>query len=111
MSKIIDGEKKTKTIETTVGRIIYNQGIPQDLGFVVRPAEPIARTVACPGCFASLRSEQEAAPLATPARLSLPTLQRKPSADADNFHCKVRTTISLISKEVTQCQSRKPLPS
>ena len=36
MSKIIDGEKKTKTIETTVGRIIYNQGIPQDLGFVDR---------------------------------------------------------------------------
>ncbi len=24
----------------------------------VRPAEPIARTVACPGCFASLRSVQ-----------------------------------------------------
>ena len=26
----------------------------------VRPAEPITRTAACPGCFASLRSEQEA---------------------------------------------------
>ena len=26
----------TKTIETTAGRLIYNQGIPQDLGFVDR---------------------------------------------------------------------------
>jgi len=32
----IDGEIKTKTIETTVGRLIYNQGIPQDLGYVDR---------------------------------------------------------------------------
>ena len=36
MHKEIDGEIKTKTIETTVGRIIYNEGIPQDLGFVDR---------------------------------------------------------------------------
>ena len=36
MHKEIDGEIKTKTIVTTVGRIIYNQGIPQDLGFVDR---------------------------------------------------------------------------
>lgn len=36
MTKIIDGEEKRKTIETTVGRIIYNQGIPQDIGFVDR---------------------------------------------------------------------------
>ena len=36
MTKVINGEKKTKTIETTVGRLIYNQGIPQDLGFVDR---------------------------------------------------------------------------
>jgi len=34
--KEIDGELKHKTIETTVGRLIYNQGIPQDLGFVDR---------------------------------------------------------------------------
>ena len=32
----IDGEKKSKKIETTVGRIIYNQGMPQDLGYVDR---------------------------------------------------------------------------
>ena len=36
MHKEIDGEMKSKTIETTVGRLIYNQGIPQDLGFVDR---------------------------------------------------------------------------
>ena len=36
MSKEIDGEIKTKTIESTVGRLIYNQGIPQDIGFVDR---------------------------------------------------------------------------
>ena len=29
----INGEMKSKKIETTVGRIIYNDGIPQDLGF------------------------------------------------------------------------------
>ena len=32
----INGEKKSKKIETTVGRIIYNEGIPQDLGYVDR---------------------------------------------------------------------------
>ena len=36
MSKKVNGEEKHKIIETTVGRIIYNQGIPQDLGFVDR---------------------------------------------------------------------------
>ena len=34
--KEIDGEIVSKTIETTIGRLIYNQGIPQDLGFVDR---------------------------------------------------------------------------
>ncbi len=32
----INGEKVTQKVETTVGRLIYNQGIPQDLGFVDR---------------------------------------------------------------------------
>ena len=32
----IDGEIITQKVETTVGRLIYNQGIPQDLGFVDR---------------------------------------------------------------------------
>ena len=36
MFKEIDGEQKVGTVETTVGRLIYNQGIPQDLGFVDR---------------------------------------------------------------------------
>ena len=35
-SKEIDGEIKTKKVQTTVGRIIYNEGIPQDLGYVDR---------------------------------------------------------------------------
>ena len=32
----IDGEMKHKLVETTVGRLIYNEAIPQDLGFVDR---------------------------------------------------------------------------
>ena len=36
MYREIDGEMKHKTVETTVGRLIYNEGIPQDLGFVDR---------------------------------------------------------------------------
>ncbi|MDK2798832.1 MAG: DNA-directed polymerase subunit beta [Clostridiales bacterium] len=35
-SRVIDGEVKTKLIDTTVGRIIFNEAIPQDLGFVDR---------------------------------------------------------------------------
>ena len=38
-SKEINGEIKTQKVETTVGRVIYNQGIPQDLGFVDRSKE------------------------------------------------------------------------
>ena len=40
ISKEIDGEIKTKKIETSVGRIIFNQGIPQDLGFIDRKKDP-----------------------------------------------------------------------
>ena len=36
ITKKIDGENKTKTIETTVGRLIYTEESPQDLGFVDR---------------------------------------------------------------------------
>ena len=36
MKREIDGEEKTKTIETTVGKVIFNEVIPQDLGFVDR---------------------------------------------------------------------------
>lgn len=35
-SATINGEKVIQKVETTVGRLIYNQGIPQDLGFVDR---------------------------------------------------------------------------
>ena len=36
VSRNIDGVIKSKTIEATVGRILYNEPIPQDLGFVDR---------------------------------------------------------------------------
>ena len=40
VTKEIDGEMKSKKIETSVGRIIFNQGIPQDLGFIDRKEDP-----------------------------------------------------------------------
>jgi len=33
---VIDGEPKSKIIETTVGKLIFNEAVPQDLGFVDR---------------------------------------------------------------------------
>ena len=36
ISKEINGKIQTKAVQTTVGRLIYNKGIPQDLGFVDR---------------------------------------------------------------------------
>ena len=36
MTKEIDGELKSKLVETTLGKIIFNNPIPQDLGFVDR---------------------------------------------------------------------------
>ncbi|OPJ60621.1 DNA-directed RNA polymerase subunit beta' [Clostridium oryzae] len=36
MSKIIDGEEVSGIIKTTVGKILFNESIPQDLGFVDR---------------------------------------------------------------------------
>ena len=36
ITKKINGEVKSKIVTTTVGRLIYNEGIPQDLGFVDR---------------------------------------------------------------------------
>ena len=35
-TKVIDGKPVSKIIETTLGRLIFNEGIPQDLGFVDR---------------------------------------------------------------------------
>ena len=40
ITKEINGEIKSKKIETSVGRIIFNQGIPQDLGFIDRKEDP-----------------------------------------------------------------------
>ena len=36
MSREIDGEMRHQLVKTTVGRLIYNEAIPQDLGFVDR---------------------------------------------------------------------------
>ena len=36
MTKVIDGKKQSKLIETTLGRVIFNDPIPQDLGIVDR---------------------------------------------------------------------------
>ncbi|MCR5484817.1 MAG: DNA-directed RNA polymerase subunit beta' [Clostridiales bacterium] len=36
MEKEIDGQKVSKLVETTLGRVIFNDPIPQDLGFVDR---------------------------------------------------------------------------
>ena len=40
ITKEINGEMKSKKVETSVGRIIFNQGIPQDLGFIDRKEDP-----------------------------------------------------------------------
>ena len=40
ITKEINGEIKQKKIETSVGRIIFNQGIPQDLGYIDRKEDP-----------------------------------------------------------------------
>ena len=39
ITKNIEGKEISQIVETTVGRLIYNQGIPQDLGFVDRSKE------------------------------------------------------------------------
>lgn len=39
IEKNINGEIKEKIIESTVGRLIFNEVIPQDLGFVKRETE------------------------------------------------------------------------
>jgi DNA-directed RNA polymerase subunit beta' len=36
IKKVIDGEPAAKIIKTTVGKVIFNEAIPQDLGFVDR---------------------------------------------------------------------------
>ncbi len=41
----IEGDKTGKLVESTVGRFIFNQGIPQDLGFVNREEDPYSLEV------------------------------------------------------------------
>jgi DNA-directed RNA polymerase subunit beta' len=36
---VIDGKRIVRTVETTIGRVIFNEKIPQDLGFVDRSVE------------------------------------------------------------------------
>ena len=37
----VNGETKSKLVDTTVGRIIFNQPIPQDLGYVTATTQSI----------------------------------------------------------------------
>ncbi|MBO5100902.1 MAG: DNA-directed RNA polymerase subunit beta', partial [Clostridia bacterium] len=40
VTKVIDGEEKSALIDATYGRLIFNQRIPQDLGYVDRRVDP-----------------------------------------------------------------------
>ncbi len=43
MTKVIDGVEYTGLVETTLGRLIFNRPLPQDLGFVTRdPSDPVS---------------------------------------------------------------------
>ena len=39
VERVINGEKRRKVIDTTVGRLLFNNAIPQDLGYVDRSKE------------------------------------------------------------------------
>ena len=41
----LDGDERGRLVESTVGRFIFNQGIPQDLGFIDREADPYSLEV------------------------------------------------------------------
>ena len=40
VTKVIDGEEKSALIDATYGRLIFNQRVPQDLGYVDRSKDP-----------------------------------------------------------------------
>ncbi len=42
VTKVINGEEKSALIDATYGRLIFNQRIPQDLGYVDRSKDPFA---------------------------------------------------------------------
>ena len=48
VTKVIDGEEKTAVIDATYGRIIFNQRIPQDLGYVDRSVDPFGLEINFP---------------------------------------------------------------
>jgi DNA-directed RNA polymerase subunit beta' len=39
LTKIVDGKPATKIVQTTVGKLIFNEAIPQDLGFIDRSSQ------------------------------------------------------------------------
>jgi len=45
VEKTINGEKKSKVIDATLGRLIFNEYIPQDLGYVDREVDPFGLEV------------------------------------------------------------------
>ncbi len=45
VEKVINGEKKSKIIDATLGRLIFNEYIPQDLGYVDRDVDPFGLEV------------------------------------------------------------------
>ena len=45
VTKMIDGEEKSAIIDATYGRLIFNQRIPQDLGYVDRSVDPFGLEV------------------------------------------------------------------
>ncbi len=42
VERIVNGEKKSKIINATLGRLIFNEYIPQDLGYVDREKDPFS---------------------------------------------------------------------
>lgn len=74
----------TLTELQTLGALLYS---PDGSMCALRGRQPGQPNVRA--CFASLRSVQGAAPLATLVRLSQRTLRRKQSAGADHFRRRV----------------------
>ncbi len=48
VTKVIDGEERSAVIKATYGRLIFNQKIPQDLGYVDRSVDPFGLEINFP---------------------------------------------------------------
>ena len=48
VTKVIDGEERSAVIDATYGRLIFNQRIPQDLGYVDRSKDPFGLEINFP---------------------------------------------------------------